>query len=224
MPAFQNAIDLGYRYLETDVHATTDGVLLAFHDSTLDRLTDTTGTIEAMSYDETRQVMVGGREPIPLFEDLLTTFPHARINIDPKLDSSVAPLLAMLRRLDCLDRVCIGAFSDKRLAHIRDELGADVCLGLGPRHTAKLVGAAHGLPAGSLPGQVAQVPPKTGPVTIVGAKFVSRAHRSGIAVHVWTIDDPAEMNRLLDLGVDGIMTDRPAELKRVLEARDQWYG
>jgi len=223
LAAFQNAVDLGYRYLETDVHASSDGVLFAFHDSTLDRMTDTSGSIEEMTYSEVKQVRVRGVEPIPVFEELMTAFPGARINIDPKLDSSVAPLLSMMRRLDCLDRVCIGAFSDKRLAHIREELGDDVCLGLGPRNTGKLVAASRGLPIRSFPGQVAQVPPMRGPVTIVDPKFIEAAHRAGIAVHVWTINERSEMERLIDLGVDGIMTDRTAELKEVLEERGLWH-
>lgn len=223
LPAFQSAVDLGYRYLETDVHVSSDGVLFAFHDSTLDRMTDTSGSIEDMTYTEVRKVRVRGTEPIPVFEDLLVTFPDARINIDPKLDSSVAPLISMLRRLDCLDRVCIGAFSDKRLAHIREELGEDVCLGLGPRSTGKLVAASRGVRVRSFPGQVAQVPPARGPVTIVDAKFLAAAHRAGIAVHVWTINERSEMERMIDLGVDGIMTDQTAMLKEVLQERGLWH-
>jgi glycerophosphoryl diester phosphodiesterase len=222
MPAFQGAIDLGFRYLETDVHATRDGVLMAFHDSTLDRVTDRVGVINELTYTEVREAKVNGKEPIPVFEDLLQTFPTARINIDAKEDSSVRPLIAMLRRLDCLDRVCIGAFSDKRLKGIRSELGDAVCLGLGPRSVAHLRVAAIGVPIRSVPGQIAQVPVKLGPLTLVDKRFIASAHASGVDVHVWTIDDAAEMTRLLDLGVDGIMTDRPAVLKRVLQERGQW--
>jgi len=224
LPAFQDAIDLGYQYLETDVHASSDGVLFAFHDSTLDRMTDTSGAIEDMTYADLRAVRVRGSVPIPVFEDLLSTFPDARINIDPKLDSSVGPLTSMLKRLDCLDRVCIGAFSDKRLLHIREELGDAACLGLGPRSTAKLVAASRGVRVRSFPGQVAQVPPMRGPVTIVDPKLIAGAHRAGIAVHVWTINERDEMQRMIDLGVDGIMTDRTALLKEVLEERDLWVS
>lgn len=222
MGAFQGAIDLGYRYLETDVHATSDGVLMAFHDSTLDRVTDKVGVINDLTYAEVKQARIRGEAPIPLFEDLLTAFPEAKINIDPKEDSSVEPLLRMLRRHDCLDRVCIGAFSDKRLAYIRSELGSDVCLGLGPRQVARLRASTIGRRAKSFPGQVAQVPVKAGVVKLVEPRFVESANRNGIAVHVWTIDDPEEMRHLLDLGVDGIMTDRPAVLKQVLQERGQW--
>lgn len=224
MPAFQHAIDLGYTHLETDVHATSDGVLMAFHDATLDRVTDASGRIEDLSYDEVKRARVGGAEPIPLFEELLTSFPDARINIDPKLDSAVAPLLAAVRRHDCLDRVCIGAFSDRRLAHIRAELGAGACLGMGPRQVARLRMAGFGVPTGRLDGQVAQVPTRAGPVRVTDARFVARARELGVEVHVWTIDDAVEMHRLLDLGVGGIMTDRPAVLRDVLVERGEWHA
>jgi glycerophosphoryl diester phosphodiesterase len=224
MGAFQGAVDLGFRYLETDVHATSDGVLMAFHDPTLDRVTDQVGVINELPYAEVKRAKVDRREPIPLFEDLLTTFPEARINIDPKEDSAVEPLIRMLRRHDCLDRVCIGAFSDKRLAHIREELGPEACLGLGPRQIARLRAATIGWPTRTFPGQVAQVPMKAGVVKLVEPRFIEQARRNNIAVHVWTIDDEDEMRHLLDLGVDGIMTDRPAALKSVMEERGLWPG
>ncbi len=222
MPAFQGAVDLGYRYLETDVHATSDGVLMAFHDSTLDRVTDMSGVIGELPYEHVRTARVDGVEPIPLFEDLITTFPDARFNIDPKHDRSVGPLLAMIRRLGVLDRVCIGAFSERRLLHIRAELGPGACLGLGPRSIARLRLGPPGGRNRSFPGHVAQVPTHVRRVRLVDERFLDRAHRSGLVVHVWTVDEAEEMRRLLDLGVDGIMTDRPGVLRDVLVARGQW--
>jgi len=220
MPAFQHAVDLGYTYLETDVHATRDGVLLAFHDSKLDRTTDRTGVISELPMSEVRAARVDGREPIPLFEELMEQFPTARVNIDCKADSAVDALIAALKRLDCLDRVLVGAFSDSRLRRFRREFGDALCTSFGPRQIAalRLIGR---VPWG---GQAAQVPVRQGPLTIVNAKSVARAHRLGLHVHVWTIDDADEMRRLLDLGVDGIMTDRPQVLKDVLTKRDQWHA
>ncbi|NNE12096.1 MAG: glycerophosphodiester phosphodiesterase [Ilumatobacter sp.] len=220
MPAFQHAVDLGFTYLETDVHATSDGVLLAFHDSELDRVTDGTGVIAELPYREVREAKVDGEEPIPLFEDLMEAFPDARINIDCKADGAVEPLVAALRELDCLDRVLIGGFSDSRLRRLRGELGERLCTSFGPRQIAALRATGR-VPWG---GQAAQVPVKQGPLTIVNETFVERAHRKGLHVHVWTIDDPEEMHRLLDLGVDGLMTDRPQILKDVLLSRDEWHA
>lgn len=224
MPAFEGAVALGYRYLETDVHVTRDGVLLAFHDESLDRVTDRTGLIRDLPYAEVAAARVDGREPIPRFDELLAAWPDVRINIDPKHDSAVEPLAEALRRADALARVCIGSFSDHRIARLRSLLGPDLCTSLGPKGVARLRAASYGLPAGRFRSPCVQVPPGRGSVTIVDERFVRAAHHRGIQVHVWTIDDADEMRRLLDLGVDGIMTDQPAVLREVLEARGEWHG
>jgi glycerophosphoryl diester phosphodiesterase len=219
MPAFQHAVDLGYTYLETDVHATSDGVLVAFHDDSLDRTTDRTGTINDLPWSEVRTARVDGREPIPLFEDLMEQFPRSRINIDCKANSGVDALIASLKRLNCLDRVLVGGFSDARLRSFRSEFGDALCTSFGPQQIAALRFRGR-VPWG---GEVAQVPVRQGRLTIVNESFVVRAHRRGLQVHVWTIDDADEMHRLLDLGVDGLMTDRPQVLKDVLVERNAWH-
>ncbi len=219
MPAFRHAIDLGYTYLETDVHATADGVLVAFHDPDLSRTCDRQGLISELQWSEVATARVDGREPIPLFEALLEEFPDARFNIDCKADDAVDGLIAALRRLECLDRVCIGSFSDRRLRRLRAEFGDALCTSFGPRQIVALKYAGR-VPWG---GQIAQVPVSTGRITIVTESTVGRAHRLGLHVHVWTIDEPDEMRRLLDLGVDGLMTDRPQVLKDVLVDRGCWY-
>jgi glycerophosphoryl diester phosphodiesterase len=161
---------------------------------------------------------VDGTEPIPLFEDLIGAFPEARFNIDCKANSGLAALIASLKRLDCLDRVCLGGFNDQRLRRLRREFGDRLCSSFGPVQMASLRTGAR-VPFG---GQLAQVPVRLGRLDIVTPGTVARAHRRGYHVHVWTIDDPAEMTWLLDLGVDGIMTDRPQVLKDVLVARGEW--
>jgi glycerophosphoryl diester phosphodiesterase len=223
LPAFQRAIDLGYRYLETDVHVTADGVLVAFHDDRLDRVTDATGIIAELPWSVVRRARVDGREPIPLLEDLLGTWPRARVNIDPKHDDAIEPLADVLRRTSAIDRVCVGAFSDRRIARVQALLGPALCVSMGPRQVAQLVGASQGLPGGgALRAPCAQVPARQGRVPLVTERFVAAAHRRAIQIHVWTVDDPVEMARLLDLGVDGLMTDRPQVLKELLQARGEW--
>lgn len=224
MPAFAGAVALGYRYVETDVHVTADGVLVAFHDERLDRVTDRTGVIRELPWREVRRARVAGREPIPLLEDLLGTWPDLRVNVDPKHDSAVDALAATIRRTGAIDRVCVGAFSDRRLGRLRAVLGPRLCTSLGPRGVARLRAASFGLPSGRLPARCAQVPPTAGRVPLVDERFVRAAHHRALQVHVWTVDDEAEMHRLLDLGVDGIMTDRPAVLRAVLEARGAWVS
>lgn len=218
MPAFEYAVGLGYRYLETDVQVTADGVLVAFHDDDLSRTCGRPGFISALPWSEVKTAMVDGRAPIPLLEDLLGAFPDARINIDCKTDAAVLALVSALQRTNALDRVCVGAFSDRRVARLRALLGPSLCTALGPRGVVAL---RFGRPRAAA-AHAAQVPVRQGRIRIVEPGFVRRAHALGIQVHVWTIDDPADMNRLLDLGVDGIMTDKPAVLREVFEQRGLW--
>ncbi len=225
MAAFGRAIDLGYRYLETDVHATADGVLLAFHDSTLDRVTDGRGRVRDLPYDVVRRARIGGREPIPLLEDLLGCWPGIRVNIDVKHRSAVGPLAQVLRRTQALPRVCVAAFSDRRVALVRRALGPGVATSLGPVAVATLRAAAGGwLPQRAVPRRAdcVQVPMSAGRLAVVTGRFVDTAHALGYPVHVWTVDDGAQMHALLDLGVDGIVTDDLEGLRDVLVARGSW--
>jgi glycerophosphoryl diester phosphodiesterase len=223
--AFRRAVELGFRYFETDVHATADGVVLAFHDERLDRLTDGRGLVERQTWAQVSRVRIGGTEPIPLLADLLEEFPDARFNIDAKHDAAVAPLADLLLRTSALDRVCVASFSDRRLARLAALLGPRACLSMGRSGVVRLWLAATSGRRVPLPrADCAQVPLRFGPVTVVDRRFVDTAHRLGLQVHVWTVDEAAEMERLLRLGVDGLMTDRPAVLRDVLRAREAWPG
>jgi glycerophosphoryl diester phosphodiesterase len=225
LAAFNRAIGLGYQYLETDVHATSDGVLLAFHDKVLDRVTDSAGRVAALRADEVARARIGGEEQIPLLEDLLGTFPEARFNIDVKHASAIGPLVDAVRRTKSLDRICVGSFSDRRLAAVRSALGSDLATSFGPRgvlavRIASQLGLLRKLVRDGVP--CLQVPPVFGGIRVITPRFVELAHRLGLHVHAWTIDEPDEMHRLLDLGIDGIMTDELQALKDVLIARGQW--
>jgi glycerophosphoryl diester phosphodiesterase len=224
LPAFAGAVDLGYTHLETDVHLTSDGVLVAFHDDELDRVTDRTGRIAELPWSTVGAALVDGREVIPRFDELLDAFPEAFFNVDPKEDETVEPLAEAIRRAGAVERVCIGSFSGRRLAQLRQLLGPLLCTSLGPAGIAQLRAASYGLPVRRFPAPCVQVPPSSRGLTIVDERFVETAHRHGMQVHVWTIDDEDEMRRLLDLGVDGIMTDLPGVLKDVLIVRGAWHG
>lgn len=223
LPAFEHAVRLGYRYIETDVHATSDGVLVAFHDHRLDRVTDRAGRIGDLPWREVSKARVDGSEPIPLLEDVLGTWPDIRVNIDPKADSSVDPLIETIRRTEAIDRVCVGAFSDERIDRVRSALGPRLCTGMGPDEMVDLIRAFQGetVVFRSAAAQIPPTDPKGRPLAT--KELVDTAHEHGIVVHVWTIDDPDEMRALLDIGVDGIMTDRPAVLREVLEERGLWH-
>ncbi len=221
MRAFENAVNLGYRYVETDVHTTADGVLVAFHDDSLDRVTDQRGKICDLKWSEVGTARVAG-EGIPLLEDILAAWPDVRVNIDPKHDASVGPLVDVIDRCQAHDRVCVAAFSDRRLARFRALTDGRVCTALGPRDIARLRARSYRVPLGRFAAACTQVPVRRGRWLVTDHRYVAAAHKSGLPVHVWTIDDAAEMERLLDMGVDGIMTDRPAVLKKVLKARGLW--
>jgi glycerophosphoryl diester phosphodiesterase len=225
MAAFHDAVSLGYRYLETDVHATADGVLVAFHDDDLSRTCQKTGRIQNMSWVEVRRVRVHGTEPIPLLTDILRSYPNVMVNIDCKTNAAVAPLIQTLRQERCLDRVCIGSFSDKRLHAIRESFGASLCSSMGPRQVSRLLLASKTRRqlANSLRGVVAQIPTKQFGITLCNSKILRVAKEYEIPVHIWTIDDEKDMTALLDLGIDGIMTDKTRVLKAVFEDRDLWY-
>ncbi|HEY4408472.1 MAG TPA: glycerophosphodiester phosphodiesterase [Acidimicrobiia bacterium] len=225
LAAFGRALDMGYRYLETDGRVTSDGVLLAFHDESLDRVTDLTGRLEDRPWSEVRHARVGAEgESITTMEALLDAFPDARFNIDPKMDAAVAPLADALRRTNAFDRVNIAAFSDRRLLQLRKAVGRPICTSMGPAAIARMRLAGFGVPVGPFAAACVQVPLTYRERTLVDGRFVTGAARRGIPVHVWTIDEPAEMRRLLDLGVGGIMTDRPSVLKQVMEERGQWVS
>ena len=216
-------MSLGYTHVETDVHATADGIAVAFHDDTLDRVTDGRGVVGELTWSQLRRARVAGTDPIVLLDELLEEFPDTRVNIDPKSDAAVEPLIDVLQRQDAVERVCVCSFSDRRTQQVRDRIGDSLCVGAGPRGIARLLAASARLPApGSLDFHAAQVPVRSKGLTLVRPGVVDAAHRHGIAVHVWTIDEPAEMRRLLDMGVDGIMTDRPALLRDVMIERGHW--
>ena len=221
--AFRHAVDLGFTHVETDVHATADGVAVAFHDDSLDRVTDGRGTVGDLDWRHVRRARVAGTDPILRLDELLEELPDTRINIDPKSDAAVGPLVEVLRRTGAAERVCVCSFSDRRTRQVRGQMGASLCVGAGPRGVARLLAASARVPGPAVfDFHAAQVPVRAKGVTLVRPAVLAAAHRHGVAVHVWTIDDAAEMHRLLAMGADGIMTDRPSVLRQVMIERGHW--
>ena len=222
--AFERAVKLGFRYVETDVHATADGVPVVFHDATLLRVTGRAGRIQDMRWSDLATVRVGGAAAVPRLDEVLDAWPEIRFNIDVKADAGGEPTIAAIRRAGAVDRVLLASFSDARLARLRNLAGPEMATSLGMRAVARLrLASATGLPVRMPASAVAaQVPVTQSGLTVVNRRFLARAHRLGLQVHAWTIDDPAEMNRLLDLGVDGIMTDRIDVLREVYVTRGIW--
>jgi glycerophosphoryl diester phosphodiesterase len=225
--AFRHAVGLGYTYLETDVHATRDGGLFAFHDAALDRVTGHTGALADLTTAEVGRALIGGREQIPTMADLLEEFPKVRFNIDLKSDAAVEPLAALVATAGAQDRVCVGSFSQQRLDGFRRLVGRRVATAAGPLE----VGLYRALPLARMVGALArrgaaalQIPQQRKGVTILTRGLIRRAHALGVHVHVWVVDEPQQMHDLLDLGVDGLMTDRTDLLREVLLDRGQWMG
>ena len=220
--AFRHAVDHGYHYLETDVHATRDGVLVAFHDDVLDRVTDRTGSIASLTIEEVRRARIGGVEPIPTLAELFEGFPEARINIDLKSHSAVQPLADFIDAHSAYGRVMVGSFSASRLKAFRKLVGDSVPTSAHPIEVAVHMLLPVGLARRVSGAKALQIPHHHKGLTVTSPRLVRKAHEAGLHVHVWTIDDPDEMRELLDMGVDGLITDRTDILREVLTERGLW--
>ncbi|HHU11470.1 MAG TPA: glycerophosphodiester phosphodiesterase [Intrasporangiaceae bacterium] len=226
--AFRNALDLGFRYLETDVHVTADGQVIAFHDPHLDRVTDATGAVADLPYAAIAEARIGGTEPIPTLDALLEDLPDAQLNIDIKSNAALEPTLDILRRHNALDRVCIASFSDQRIRAARRLLQGAAATSAGQREIG-LLRLSPGFVARRLRSGAAalQIPARHRirgrTIPIATPALVDVAHRLGKHVHVWfhgwDEESPEELHRLLDLGVDGIVSDRIDVLAAVLAER-----
>ena len=219
LDAFDAAVSAGFRYLETDAQLTADGVVVAFHDSSIDRVSDSEGPISSWQWADLREVEINGSGRLSTIADLLERFPEHRFNLDAKSDIVVEPLMDVITSANAFDRVCLGSFSDARIGRMRTLGPSNVCTSFGPRSTAIQYLRSARVPLGMPNGNAVQVPPYYRGVPLLTERFVERAHADGLAVHAWTIDDAAEMHRLLDMGIDGIMTDRPSVLKSVFTER-----
>jgi glycerophosphoryl diester phosphodiesterase len=221
--AFAHAVSLGYHYVETDIRATHDGVAVAVHDPTVDRVSGQPGTVSQMTWQQLQDVRLGDGREVPRLDELLATWPELHWNIDVKRRRAIAPVVDAIKRAGATERVLVAAFSGRRTARVQAALGPDLATGAGRTAIARLLAArtVPWLPLGIRP-SAAQVPLRRRGLLILDAGFISACHRAGIAVHVWTVDERDEMERVLDLGVDGVMTDRPTLLKEVLVGRGQW--
>ncbi|MCW2816510.1 MAG: Glycerophosphoryl diester phosphodiesterase [Nocardioides sp.] len=219
LEAFRHAAALGYRYLETDVHVTADGVLIAFHDAVLDRVSDQQGPIAGLTHANVRRARIGGREQVPTLATLVEELPGSRFNIDLKADGAVRPLADFVAARGLWDDVLVGSFSRDRLTEFRRLTQGRVATSAAPVEVAAfLTGVRRRADFDAF-----QVPRRRGRVVVTSARLVRRAHAAGKHVHVWTIDEGEEMRELLDLGVDGLFTDRTDTLKDVLTERGQWF-
>jgi glycerophosphoryl diester phosphodiesterase len=236
MEAFSGAFDLGFRHMETDLQVTADGVLVTIHDPTVDRTTDGTGPVSRYTHSELSSLDAGHRHGgrgehrfrslgvrVPTLEEVVSSFPQVSFVVDLKTERAIEPLARLIESRGLHDRLIVGSFSDARLTAFRAVSRNRVATSTGATTTRNwLLASRVGRPATGAAAAL-QVPRTSRGVRVVDRRLVDAAHDRGLQVHVWTVNDPTEMSELLDLGVDGLITDRPDLLKDVLVARGEWH-
>jgi glycerophosphoryl diester phosphodiesterase len=220
MEAFRRSYHLGVRYLETDVRLSADGQLVIFHDASLNRVTAVGGSMGDRTLPELIQLPVLGGGTIPSLASVLAAFPRACFTLDVKEPAVVGPLAELLQARGLSGRVCVAAARGQWLHELRARLGPDLCTALSWRDLAHLAARPRGNYGAA---GFAHIPLRLGRVPVFREELVGRAHAAGVRAIVWTVNEPNTMHRLLDAGVDGIITDRPDLLRDVMISRGQWH-
>ena len=215
LESFKYSLELGCAYIETDVQLSSDGIPYIFHDDDLSRLLGKDVAFNSLHSSEIQNLKLFESFDIPTLETALKTFPDALFQIDLKTDEVAIPAMKIIETLEAFDRVCIASFSSKRLARI-NEMYPHVCLSMGPKEILKLLLASYGLYKKKVPGNCLQVPIYQYGIKLVTKRFIQYVQNIGLKIHVWTINDKNQMQQLINLGVDGIITDRPKALKDLL--------
>lgn len=215
LESFSYAIGLGSSYIETDVQLSADGIPYIFHDDDLSRLLNMEVKFNSLHSDQIEKLKLFESYQIPKLETALTQFPNALFQIDLKTDEVALPAMKVIENLNAFDRICIASFSSNRLQKVRKKF-PDTCLSMGPKEILKLLLASFGLYNKTIYGDCLQVPIYHYGIKLVTRRFVKYVQSIGLKIHVWTINDENTMRKLIDLGVDGIITDRPKLLKEVL--------
>ncbi|RXZ70742.1 glycerophosphodiester phosphodiesterase [Agromyces albus] len=221
--AFEKAVAIGVQYIETDVHVSRDETAVVAHDPSLQRVAGRDITVAQLAMAELGRVDLGRGQGFCSLEEALDAFPETRFNIDVKVERAVEPVVSAVKRTGAESRVLLTSFSERRRLRLASlvpgvatsagsagVIRARVAAFAGPQ--ARLVRALRG--AGAL-----QIPERSGGVRLVTARFVAAVQRAGSEVHVWTVNDRADMTRLLDLGIDGLVTDRADLAFEVISAR-----
>ena len=214
--SFKYSISLGCNYIETDVQLSSDGKPYIFHDEDLNRLTGINKTFNDLHSSEIDEIKLFNDHKIPLLEEVLLKFPETYFQIDVKTDEVALPALKVIYDLEAQDRVCIASFSSERLELVRNKY-PDICISMGPKEILKLLLASFGLYRGTVPGDCLQIPIYQYGIKLVTKRFVNFVQSKDLKVIVWTINKPEEMKKLIELEVDGIITDKPKALFDILK-------
>ena len=220
--AFKSAVDIGYKYLETDVHLTKDGFLIAFHDDTLDRVTDKSGLIRDLTLSEIKKAKIAGTDEIPLLSELLNSFTDCFFNIDCKVDETVQPLINLINNKDFINRVCIGSFSQKRINFIRKSLGKEVKTSMGPAEVILSKFLSYTSLGYNFKSSYTSILIRRYGINLLDERNINYLKSNNQKVIAWTINDEDQMKMLINIGIDGIMTDNLTLLKKVLIEESLW--
>ena len=220
--SFRKAFDLGYRVIETDIHSSKDGTAYIFHDITLERLTGENLKISDLKDVDIDSLKINNSSIIPRLSNVFEEFPEGLFNLDAKTWKSTMPIVETIKNMGCRSRVCIGSFNDRRINAIIKELGLETCHSMGTSNVIKFyLGAQLGIEQ-QFTSQCIQLPIKMFGISLTTRKVLSYARKLGIKIHFWTINNPVIMQQLLELNVDGIMTDDCVLLKEIMKEQNKW--
>ena len=214
--SFEYSQLLGCEFIETDVQVSSDGIPYIFHDDDLKRILNKPVRFDSLSSNEIDDLNIFNSCKIPKLSDTLLRFPNLCFQIDFKTDEVVMPALDVINDMNVFDRVCIASFSSKRLQNVRS-LYPDLCISMGPNEVFKTLAASLNLYKGEIPGDCLQIPMSYYGIKIVSKRFVDFVHSRGLKIMIWTINDIKTFKYLIDLGVDGIITDKPKLLFQTIE-------
>jgi len=220
--AFSNAVEIGYEFLETDVHINADGELMAFHDSTIDRVTNYEGELKNFTSNQLKKIKINDKFNIPLLADLIEAFASIFFSVDMKTDDTVIPLIKLVNRMGVKDRICFASFNQKRLKYVRDEYLNKCITSLGPNEIAQtklfsILGKKIHIKS-----RIASLPISKYKIQLLNKSHIEFLKSSNIKVIAWTINKTEEMKHLINMGVDGIMTDNISSLKKILIKKNLW--
>ncbi|MCH1412829.1 MAG: hypothetical protein L7U86_05480 [Rhodobacteraceae bacterium] len=220
--SFRKAFDLGYRIIETDIHSSKDGTAYIFHDNTLERLTGENLKISDLKDVDIDSLKVNKSSIIPRLSNVFEEFPEGLFNLDAKTWEATIPITNTVKKMACSSRVCIGSYNDKRIDAIIRELGVETCHSMGTSNVFKFyLGAQLGIKQ-NFTAQCIQLPIKQFGISLITQKILRHARKLGIKIHFWTINNSGLIQKLLELDVDGIMTDDCILLKTIMEKKHKW--
>ena len=222
--SFENTIEsfyysqsLGCKFIETDVQVSSDGIPYIFHDETLTRLLGKNDVFSNLDSSEIEDLRIFESHKIPRLDETLQTFPDMYFQIDVKTDEVAMPALEVIHKCRAEDRVCIASFNSPRLSRVNSKY-PEICLSMGPNEVSKMLLSSFGLYKKTIIGDCLQVPMYYYGIKVVTKRFVDFVHSKGLKICVWTINDEKTFKKLIDIGVDGIITDKPKLLFQVLNS------